>query len=428
MAASFSFDPTKYYRLPWSLTDNGISWLEVTTRCNLTCKGCYRDQSKEGHKSLKEIEEDLAVFKKERKSDCMSIAGGDPLVHPKIVEIVRMIKEGGWKPIVNTNGLALSKNLLQKLKEAGVFGFTFHVDTSQVRKDTNAKCEVELNNLRHKFAQMLGDVGGISCSFNQTVTGETLDQVSEVVRWSQQYPDIVHAVVFILFREPALMGNYDYYAQGKKINMNSTYSHTEFAGRRLLKSADVVNKIREQDPDFEPSAYLGGTVDPHSAKWLIGVRVGSRSKTYGYITPRFMELVQDGYHVMYNRWLSYSSPSFLRLGRSSALTFATFDKGMRSIARNYVRDCVKKPSTLLQPAYFQTFTIIQPIDLLSDGQANMCDGCPDMTVYKGKMYWSCRLEEIKEYGSFVSCVPRTNLKHIEPKATVRKQEQLPASP
>ena len=31
--------PQKYYRLPWSLTDNGISWLEVTTSCNLACKG-----------------------------------------------------------------------------------------------------------------------------------------------------------------------------------------------------------------------------------------------------------------------------------------------------------------------------------------------------------------------------------------------------
>ena len=136
--------PQKYYRLPWSLTDNGISWLEVTTSCNLACTGCYRPQT-EGHKTLQEIAEDLAVFKRERRSDCMSIAGGDPLVHPKIVDIVRMVKEGGWKPIINTNGLALSRKRLKELKQAGVFGFTFHIDTSQVRRDSEAVVESDHN-------------------------------------------------------------------------------------------------------------------------------------------------------------------------------------------------------------------------------------------------------------------------------------------
>src|ERR1035437_9170672 len=153
-------NPSNYYRLPWSLTDNGISWLEVTTSCNLSCKGCYRPKV-EGHKTLAEIAEDLAVFKRERKSDCMSLAGGDPLVHPKIVEIVRMVKAGGWKPIINTNGLGLTPKLLTDLKAAGAFGFTFHVDTSQDRRDSQVKTELEHNVLRHKFAEMVAKEGGM---------------------------------------------------------------------------------------------------------------------------------------------------------------------------------------------------------------------------------------------------------------------------
>ena len=69
--------PREYYRLPWSLTDNAISWLEVTDDCNLECEGCYRPHLK-NHKSLAQIAEELAVFKERRKSDCMSLAGGDP--------------------------------------------------------------------------------------------------------------------------------------------------------------------------------------------------------------------------------------------------------------------------------------------------------------------------------------------------------------
>jgi MoaA/NifB/PqqE/SkfB family radical SAM enzyme len=38
-----SIDHLSLYRLPWNYSDNGISWLEPTTKCNLRCEGCYRD-------------------------------------------------------------------------------------------------------------------------------------------------------------------------------------------------------------------------------------------------------------------------------------------------------------------------------------------------------------------------------------------------
>jgi MoaA/NifB/PqqE/SkfB family radical SAM enzyme len=61
---------------------------------------------------LSEIERELDLFARLRKTDSVSIAGGDPLMHPQIVEIVRMIRQRGWKPIINTNGQALTEDLL----------------------------------------------------------------------------------------------------------------------------------------------------------------------------------------------------------------------------------------------------------------------------------------------------------------------------
>jgi MoaA/NifB/PqqE/SkfB family radical SAM enzyme len=84
-------DHNKYYRLPWNLPDNAISWLEVTKACNMYCEGCYSGNDPKGHKSLDKIKHDLEIFKKYRKTDGISLAGGDPLVHPDIVEIVRLI-------------------------------------------------------------------------------------------------------------------------------------------------------------------------------------------------------------------------------------------------------------------------------------------------------------------------------------------------
>lgn len=397
--------PSRYYRLPWSLTDNGISWLEVTDACNLDCKGCYRPHI-DHHKSLAQIDEELAVFKRLRKSDCMSIAGGDPLVHPEIVEIVRRVRAGGWKPILNTNGLALGPRLLHRLKEAGVAGFTFHIDTTQKRADSSATTEKGHNALRTRFAEMVAAEGGLGCSFNQTVSHDTLDQVQDTVAWAQERPDIVHTVVFILFRTPYLSGDFDLYANGRKISLFETYEDREWGGDRLLQARDVVARIRAVDPEFEPSAYLNGTVDPDSTKWLIGARLASRQRGYGYVGPRFMETVQQGHHLLKGTWLSYSDPKYLAMGRSTAALFSLVDPRMRSISRRYAGEVLRHPKKIREQLHLQTFTIIQPIDILSDGRMDMCDGCPDMTVHEGQLYWSCRLEEIKSHGCFAHAVPR----------------------
>ena len=405
MNAVAELTPRQYYRLPWSLTDNAISWLEVTDDCNLACEGCYRPHKK-NHKSLSQIASELAVFKQKRKSDCMSIAGGDPLVHPDIVEIVKMVKAGGWKPILNTNGLALGKKLLRKLKDAGVYGFTFHIDTTQTRADSKAGTEKEHNPLRLKFANMLAEVGGISCSFNQTVSADTLDQVKDTVAWAQQHPDIVHTVVFILFRTPDIIGDFDFYANGRPVLLGNTYEKPEWGGDTILKAKHVVAKIRELDPQFEPSAYLSGTEDPNATKWLIASRLASKRRGFGYAGAKFMEAVQLGHHFFSGTWLSYTAPRQNRMGRLSMVLFSFIDVRVRSALKRYLTALVKSPSTLLDRVHLQTYTVIQPIDMMPDGRMSMCDGCPDMTVHEGELRWSCRLEEIKEYGCFVQASRR----------------------
>ena len=76
----------RLYRLPWSLPDNAIAWLEPTAKCNLACEGCYR-ANVNAHKSLAEVAADLDVFARYRTADGISIAGGDPLTHPEIVDV-----------------------------------------------------------------------------------------------------------------------------------------------------------------------------------------------------------------------------------------------------------------------------------------------------------------------------------------------------
>ena len=146
------------YRLPWTLPDNAISWLEPTSACNLYCDGCYRKNDPDSHKSLEQVRKELDIFNRLRNTDGVSIAGGDPLTHPQIEKIVEMIAADGQKPNINTNGLWLTKEKLVALKKAGVAGFTFHIDSKQQRPHMKGKTEIELNELRLQYARMLAEL------------------------------------------------------------------------------------------------------------------------------------------------------------------------------------------------------------------------------------------------------------------------------
>ncbi len=394
-------DHRTLYRLPWSLPDNAIAWLEPTAKCNLACDGCYR-ANEDQHKSLAEIDEELDVFEQFRTADGISIAGGDPLCHPQIVEIVRMAAQRGWKPILNTNGLALEEELLRDLKRAGLMGLTFHIDSKQGRPHWKGKTEQEHNVLRLQYAEMVARVGGLSCAFNSTVFDDTLDAVPDLVDWAQRHIDIVHVMVFICYRAAVLEGSFDYYVGGQRLDMSPlAYTYLSAKDRIDLSAREVLTKIRERIPDFQPSAYLNGTEQPDSFKWLLTTRVGTKRKIYGYLGPKTAELSQVMHHLFTGRYLAYASPTTMRHGRSM-LWLAAVDPILRRTFGKVFRD----PGASFRRLQMQSIMIIQPIDILSDGRQNMCDGCPDMTVWNGQLAWSCRLEECLHFGEFVRTAPK----------------------
>ncbi|KAB2849663.1 MAG: radical SAM protein [Ignavibacterium sp.] len=396
------------------MPDNGITWLEPTSQCNLNCYGCYRKNIKDSHKSIEQIKHELDFFQSQRKSDCISIAGGDPLVYPNIIELVKEIKSRGLKPIINTNGIALTKELLHELKKAGVFGFTFHIDSKQGRgreEKWRNKNEVELNELRLYYAEMLAAEGGIACSFNSTIYSDTLQYVPELVDWAQKHIDIVDTMVFILFRYITPNTPFDFYIGDSKIVWTDIHYHSEYEEVVDLKSPMIVEKIREKFPDFTPSAFLNGTHKADDYKWLLSERIGNRDKIFGYTGKKFMELVMISYHFMFDKYLSYASPKTLRMGRSTMFLLSVFDKGIRKALKNYLKYLVVNPLRFFKRAHLQSILIIQPPDLMPNGDQSMCDGCPDITYWKDKdgkekLVWSCRLEEPMKYGDFLRMVPK----------------------
>jgi hypothetical protein len=253
---------------------------------------------------------------------------------------------------------------------------------------------------------MLADAGGIACSFNATIYEENLHHVPGMIAWAQEHIDIVHTMVFICFRHMVPDMPFRWYAGDREVRRDAVLYHSDENRVVTIGSRDLVATAREHvDPDFAPSAYLNGTADPSALKWLLTQRIGTRDRIYGYTGPRFAELAMAWYHLRTGRYLSYVSPASSRRGRTAMMLLAPFDRGSRRAARRWLGAVLRNPLRLFRRAHLQSIMFIQPVDFHANGDQSMCDGCPDITVHDGKLVWSCRMEELKEFGTFLQTVP-----------------------
>ena len=399
-------DPRSLYRLPWSWTDNAIAWYEPTSMCNLACEGCYRENVRDSHKPLGLVRRELDALKRLRTSDCLNIAGGDPLLHPAIVDIVGEAKRRGWKPIVVTNGVLLTADLLRDLKRAGAFGFTIHVDSKQGRPGRwRGASETALNELRLEYAAMLARAGGLVCTFDCTVYPDTLRDVPGMIAWAHRHIDLVQNMVFIALRRLHDDLPFEWLADGRPVARDDVVYFADRAPGVELKSTDLLRVAREAFPEFAPCAYLNGTEQADSFRWMLTERVGTTREIYGYTGPRFLELVMTAHHLLTGRYLSHLPPR-LAGTRAALLALWPLDSGVRHAAARMLASVARRPLDVFRRACFQTVSFIQPVDFLPGGEQNMCDGCPDATIWNDRLVPSCRLGELTRFGTLLTSAPR----------------------
>jgi MoaA/NifB/PqqE/SkfB family radical SAM enzyme len=101
--------------------------LYVTDRCNLDCAYCTEYDNSRPHPSLDDLKKWICKI---RALGTMRIAlvGGEPLMHPNIVELVRYCRELGFATSLTTNGFLLTPKLVQQLEDAGLQVMQISVD------------------------------------------------------------------------------------------------------------------------------------------------------------------------------------------------------------------------------------------------------------------------------------------------------------
>jgi len=108
--------------------------LEPLFQCNLACAGCGKIQHPE-HILRRRMPVEQAVGAiEECGAPMVSIAGGEPLVHPEIDEIVRQLIARKKFVYLCTNALLLEKKL-ENFKPSPYFAWAIHLDGMRERHD-----------------------------------------------------------------------------------------------------------------------------------------------------------------------------------------------------------------------------------------------------------------------------------------------------
>jgi len=149
--------------------------LYVTDRCNLDCSYCTEYDNSRPHPSLANLK---IWIRKIRDLGTMRIAlvGGEPLVHPDIVELVRYCRQLGFGTSLTTNGFLLTRKLLAELEEAGLQVMQISVDRMTPSAITKKSFKTILPKLEYfKDSKISLHITGVICADTLSESQAVLD-------------------------------------------------------------------------------------------------------------------------------------------------------------------------------------------------------------------------------------------------------------
>ena len=112
-----------------------VSW-STTNQCNLDCPHCYRDAGEplpgelttsQARTMLEQISTVMDDFKPAPK--IMVFSGGEPLLRKDIYKLVAHAASLGMRPVFGTNGTLLTREVVQKLIDAGASAMGISLDS-----------------------------------------------------------------------------------------------------------------------------------------------------------------------------------------------------------------------------------------------------------------------------------------------------------
>jgi radical SAM protein with 4Fe4S-binding SPASM domain len=107
-----------------------VVW-SLSYRCNLKCKHCYQNAGQPSSNELNLTEQLNVVDQLARAGvSLVVLSGGEPLTNPNLETLIRRIKEHKMAVSIDSNGVLLDKETVQRMKELDVDSIELSLDSA----------------------------------------------------------------------------------------------------------------------------------------------------------------------------------------------------------------------------------------------------------------------------------------------------------
>jgi len=395
--------------------------IEVNQTCNIQCKACYKHKYKY-QKPLDLIKQEIDLAVSARDIHIITIAGGEPTMHPQLPEVIRYISQKGKLVQMLSNGYDLKDEILTKYKEAGLHKIYIHIDSMQNRPDHGkVSSELEMNSLREKIAKKITR-NGIYCGLSLTLYPERFHELPSIMEFLMNSKHIKWLLVTCcrdfdrITKAIKNLGAIDEHITPESTNeagmpLNEFHRYkillhsdqtTKFSktdsmktGNEFQKEVTIqrIEKVLQETRGMMPFAYVGSSKDINEKRWILYFSFtmetpGKKSKVL-HLSPKFRRLVKlwnylhnsvigaYPFEMCYNRFQSY----FLCLIYAfTTLEFRTIIKTLKFLSR----PLIKGSRISFKHVVFQEGPYIN-----NEGELVHCRECPDATVRNGKILPVC---------------------------------------
>jgi uncharacterized radical SAM superfamily Fe-S cluster-containing enzyme len=138
-----------------------LALFNVIDECNMKCNICYHssEPGSGNYRSLDEVKKmHETLLSVESAPDLIQVTGGEPSIHPQIIEILKYLKSGPVRHLMlNTNGIRISEDeaFVRELKGIGK-GFEVYLQFDSLEETTLKKLRnANVKRIREKALAML---------------------------------------------------------------------------------------------------------------------------------------------------------------------------------------------------------------------------------------------------------------------------------
>lgn len=352
--------------------------IETNLTCNIKCKGCY-NLYKTFVKLFSQIKSEIDLALQKRNLETITILGGEPTLHPNLVEVIRYTKSKNVICEILTNGVVFLKaggdRFLDEIIQAGLDRIVLHVDVGQ------SHIHEDIDKVRHILFKKF-EKRKIFFSLSITIYHDNKGEISSLMKKYSCYR----------------------YFDGILSILEMDTPNNFFKGHIPGKNPQLIYEYERISGELriEPAAYIPSSLADDDISWLMFFYyINTKTHKTMEISPEYNRLFRKIYRFFTGRHV---------FGMTSSLWLFPFSFLLTCLAeilfhpkKTFVIRKLLRSSCWLRNLRFH-YILIQdgPEFNHEQNQVKMCYHCPDATIRNGKLTPVCAADLINPLGDEVN--------------------------